>query len=383
MVQELMLKMKGLPTAKVNVQMFKTDQKSLLQTICKSTDTHVADITAEFKDFLKDCCKWDDSCYGYAYPAIFFRTLGIFSLQNAIDFACEVKNNQSATYTSLLSTYPVGTQIVIKQCMKKLSTNEAYAYLQRDKIAVKTSTVQEQGPSDEDEPLSTIATIQANITRAVTHRTTSWRVTNSTAETYEEWSRQQKRQAERGKRILQDQLIKQYKKSMKLWNVNKSQYTDIPVQNADRDDKNILQSAYEEKYVDNQDPNDTIEAPGVNFDLYKYKTQLCVEISTDDDDDEILMYFKPVWPTDMTLEIMRNQYKFLKKDSKIYATFDDQTILCFAYQEGVVKRIAKSLLSENDSKHEPRPGGAASGRRVAFDPSLKTTPLPDSDDVDL
>ena len=170
---------------------------------------------------------------------------------------------------------------------------------------------------------------------------------------------------------------------MKLWNVNKSQYTDITVQVADRDDKNILQSACEEKYVDNQDPNDTIEAPGVNFDLYNYKTQLCVEISTDDDDDEILMYFKPVWPTEMTLEIMRNQYQFLKKDSKIYATFDDQTILCFAYQEGVVKRIAKSLLSENDSKHEPRPGGAVSGRRITFDPSLKTTPLPDSDNVDL
>jgi hypothetical protein len=267
--------------------------------------------------------------------------------------------------------------------MKKLSTNEAYAYLQRDKIAVKTSTVQEQGPSDEDELLGPLETIQKIITRTVTHRTTSWRVTNSTAETYEEWSRQQKRQAERGKRILQDQLIKQYKKSLKLWNVNELPYTDTLVQDAERDDKNILYRAYEEKYLDNQDPNDTIEAPGVNFDLYKYKTQLSVDVSTEDDDDEILMYFKPVWPTDMTLEIMRNHQYQLKKDSKIYATFDDQTILCFAYQEGVVKRIAKSLLSENDSKHEPRPGGAVSGRRITFDPSLKTTPLPDSDNVDL
>ena len=383
MVHELMLKIKGLPTAKVNVQMFKKDQKSLLQTICKSTDKHVADITEEFKDFLKDCCKWDDSCYGYAYPAIFFRTLGIFSLQNAIDFACEVKNNQSATYTSLLSTYSVGTQIVIKQCMKKLSTNEAYAYLRRDKMAVKTSTVQEQGPSDEDEPLSTIATIQANITRAVTHRTTSWRVTNSTAETYEEWSGQQKRQAERGKRILQDQLIKQYKKSLKLWNVDKSPYTDTPVQDAERDDKNILQSAYEEKYVDTQDPNDTIEAPGVNFDLYKYKTQLRVEISTDDDDNDIFVYFKPVWPAEMTLEILRNQFQHLNRDSRIYAKFDDETILCFAYEEGVVQTFASSLMRETAPRYQPPSNGAAPRRRVTFDLSLDAPSLPDSDDVDL
>jgi hypothetical protein len=267
--------------------------------------------------------------------------------------------------------------------MKKLSTNEAYAYLQRDKIAVKTSTVQEQGPSDEDEPLSTIATIQANITRAVTHRTTSWRVTNSTAETYEEWSRQQKRQAEKGKRILQDQLIKQYKKSLKLWNVNKSQYTDIQVQHADRDDNNILQSAYEEQYSDNRDVNATIEAPGVNFDLYNYKTQLCVEISTDDDDDEILMYFKPVWPTEMTLEILRNKHQVLKKDDKIYAKFDDETILCFAYEEGVIQSFVTSLSPQNASRYQPPSKGAAPGRRVTFASSLHTSPLSDSDDVDL
>jgi hypothetical protein len=380
MVQELMLKIKGLPTAKVNVQMFKTDQKSLLQTICKSTDTHVADITEEFKFFLKDCCKWDD-CYGYAYPAIFFRTLGIFSLQNAIDFACEVKNNQSATYTSLLSTYPVGTQIVIKQCMKKLSTNEAYAYLQRDKIAVKTSTVQEQGPSDEDEPLGPIETIQKRITRAMTHKTTSWRVTNSTAEIYEEWFRIQERQAKRGNRILQDQLIKQYKKSVQLWKMNESPYPDTLVQVPERDDENILFRAYEEKYVDKRNPNDTIEAPGVNFDLYNYKTQLRVDVSAEDDDDEIMRYFKPVWPTVMTMEMLRN--KDLKKD-KIYAKFDDKTILCFEYEKGVMQSFASLLSPEKAPRYQPPPDGAASGRRIRFaEPSLDAPLLPDSDDVDL
>lgn len=385
MVYALMVQIKGLQTAKVNVQMFKTDQKSLLQTICKSTDTNVADITDEFKSFLKDCCKWDDTCYGYAHPAIFFRTLGIFSLQNAIDFACEVKNNQSATYTTLLSTYPLGTQIVIKQCMKKLSTNEAYGYLRREKITVKTSTAQEQGPSDEDEPVGSLEMIQENITRAMTHRTTSWKITNSTDATYKEWSEIQKRQAERGgKRNLQVLLIKQYKKSLKSWRVQKQEFTDSQVQEAERDDKNILRNAWDDQYVDDRNENATLEAPGVNFDLYKYDTQLRVDTSADDDDDDVFLFFKPVWPVEMTLEILRNQYTFLQRNSKIYAIFDDKTILCFEYQESVVERVANNLVPSNWSEHEPPVRGAGS-RRVTFarDVSLHTPSFSDTNDIYL
>ena len=384
MVQELMLKIKGLPTARVKVQMFKTDQKSLLQTICKSTDEHVEDITEEFKCFLKDCCKWDD-CFGYAYPAIFFRTLGIFSLQNAIDFACEVKNNQSATYTSLLSTYPIGTQIVIKQCMKKLSTNEAYGYLRREKIVVKTSTVKEQGPSDEDEPMDPIEAIQQTITRVVTHRTTSWKVTNSTATTYAEWSVLQKRQAERGKRNLQDQLIKQYKKSLKSWRVQKEAFAGSETQEVERDDKNILRNAWEEQYVDSRVQNATIEAPGVNFDSYKYDTQFHVDISADDDDAEVFIFFKPVWPTEMTLEILRNQYTFLKSKDKIYAIFDDQTILCFEYQDSFVENVSRLSNPESWDDSQPPPRGANSPqrRRVTWSHSVQAPPLPDTNDVYL
>lgn len=383
MVQELMLKIKGLPTARVKVQMFKTDQKSLLQTICKSTDKHVEDITEEFKCFLKDCCKWDD-CYGYAYPAIFFRTLGIFSLQNAIDFACEVKNNQSATYTSLLSTYPIGTQIVIKQCMKKLSTNEAYGYLRREMIVVKTSTVKEQGPSDEDEPMDPIEAIQRTIAKVVTHRRTSWHVTNSTETTYQEWSNTQKKQAQNGKRTLQDQLIKQYKKSLTSWRVQKQAFAGSEVQEADRDDNNILRNAWGEQHTDARDQNATIEAPGVNFDLYKYDTQLRVDTSADDDDDDVFFFFKPVWPVKMTLEILRNQYTFLKRDVKIYAIFDDKTILCFEYQESAVKKVANDSVPENWAEHQP-PARGAGPRRVTFarDVSLHTPSFSDTNDIYL
>ena len=386
MVQELMLKIKGLPTVRVKVQMFKTDQKSLLQTICKSTHEHVEDITEEFKGFLKDCCKWDD-CYGYAYPAIFFRTLGIFSLQNAIDFACEVKNNQSATYTSLLSTYPIGTQIVIKQCMKKLSTNEAYGYLRREKIVVKTSTVKEQGPSDasdEDEPVDPTKAVQQQITRAMTHRTTSWNVTNSTDSIYEEWSGIQKRQAEKGKRTLQDQLIKQYKKSLKSWRVQKQAFAGSEAQEAQRDDNNILRNAWGEQYADGRDPNAKIEAPGVNFDSYKYDTQFRVDISADHDDAEDFIFFKPEWPTEMTLEILRNQYTYLSQGVKIYAIFDDKNILCFEYQESVVERVANDSVPSNWLEHQPPVRGAGS-RRVTFagDVSLHTPSFSDTNDIYL
>jgi hypothetical protein len=214
----------------------------------------------------------------------------------------------------------------------------------------------------------------------MTHKTTSWRVTNSTAETYEEWVRIQERQAKKF-RILQDQLIKQYKKSLQQWNVNESSYPDTQVQVPERDDENILCRAYEEQYLDNQDQNDTIEAPGVIFDLYKYKTQLRVDVSTEDDDDEILRYFKPVWPTVMTLEMLRN--KDLKKD-KIYAKFDDETILCFEYEKDVIQNVANWLNPQNASRFQPPSDGAALGRRVRFaNSSLDAPPLPDSDDVDL
>jgi hypothetical protein len=385
MVEALMLKIKGLPTARVKVQMFKTDQKSLLQTICKSTDEHVEDITEEFKCFLKDCCKWDD-CYGYAYPAIFFRTLGIFSLQNAIDFACEVKNNQSATYTSLLSTYPIGTQIVIKQCMKKLSTNEAYGYLRREKIVVKTSTVKEQGPSDEDEPIDPIEAIQQTIARVVTHRTTSWHVTNSTESTYQEWFDIQQKQAQKGKRTLQDQLIKQYKKSLTQWRVQNQAFAGSEAQEAERDDNNILRQAWGEQYANGRNTNATIEAPGVNFDSYKYDTQFRVDISADYDDAEVFIFFKPIWPTEMTLEILRNQFIYLGRGKKIYAIFDDKTILCFEYHESVLEKVLARVDPTRWPDSQPP---ERNGRKVTFAgsttkvASLNTPPLPDTNDIYL
>ena len=389
MVYELMVSIKGVSILPVRVEMFKEDENSLLQQICRSTDKKNPKITDEFQGFLKDCCKWE-KCSAYAYPAIFFRTLGIFTLPNAIDFACEVKNNQSATYTTLLSTYPVGTQIVIKQCMKKLSTNEAYGYLRREKIAVKTDTLIEQGPSDEDDepppPPGIVGAIQALFASTKT----SWDVThrNSTDADYQTWSEMQKKQAGRGKRILPEELMKKYKKSVESWRVKKEKFDGVDEQKLDRDDNNILLIAEDTHHIDFNDPNATLKASGMDFGgkTYKYKTQLRGEIYSDDDDDEWVLYCKPIWPHKMDLDILRTRHQQVLKDRhKIYAIFDKETILRFEYRD--TSLLASILSPEKQDQHQPK-GSKTSPRRVQFagvptQVSLDTPPLSDTNDVYL
>ncbi len=123
-------------TGDVQVTMFKKNQLSLFHVLCASVDEHLPQLSEDFKLFLKDCCRWrvkikadDPEPEAGSSPTIIFRTLGIYSLQNAIDFACGIQSNTNKTYSSLLASYPVGAQILIQQCMTKLSGNEAYAYI--------------------------------------------------------------------------------------------------------------------------------------------------------------------------------------------------------------------------------------------------------------
>jgi hypothetical protein len=141
-------------TGAVDVTMF-ADQKSssLFEIICASVETRPP-ISDDFNIFLKECCRWKETngALSGSSPKIFFRTLGIFSLQNAIDFACDIRANPNKTYTSLLASYPAGAQIIIQQCMKRLSGNEAYAYIGRneDVPSVKTAETNEQVDSDDE-----------------------------------------------------------------------------------------------------------------------------------------------------------------------------------------------------------------------------------------
>jgi hypothetical protein len=52
----------------------------------------------------------------------------IFSLQGAMDFAFDMQTGQNEVYSKMLLSYPIGTQIVIKQCMKKFTENGTPAY---------------------------------------------------------------------------------------------------------------------------------------------------------------------------------------------------------------------------------------------------------------
>jgi hypothetical protein len=140
-------------TLKSSVLMFKNNNNSLFHEICVRTHSYTEEIAGDFKLFLCEVCRWKDADVNQpASPDIFFRTLGIYSLQNAIDFAFEVKQNQNATYSTLLSSYPVGAQMTIKQCMKKLTENEAYAYIHRDDLVTAISALTLHAPDDDGGP---------------------------------------------------------------------------------------------------------------------------------------------------------------------------------------------------------------------------------------
>lgn len=115
-------------TRKISVSMMeKKDRCSLFHEICASVSNCDDTIQEDLKSFLEEACLWDTTD-GYS-PVVFFRTMRIFSLQNAMDFAYDVQTGQNDAYSKVLLSYPIGTQIVIKQCMKKLTENGTPAYL--------------------------------------------------------------------------------------------------------------------------------------------------------------------------------------------------------------------------------------------------------------
>jgi len=154
--------------------------------------------------------------------------------------------------------------------------------------------------------------------------------------------------------ILQQELMKKYKKSVEIWNVKKEKFEGVDEQTPDRDDNSKLLTAQDVLYIDYRDPQATLRAPGVDFGgkQYKYRTQLPVEIYNDEDDDEHIIYCKPIWPDKMTLDILRTRHQqFLRDGVKIYAIFDEETILCFEYRDTSV--LSSFFSPENNEIHGP------------------------------
>ena len=137
--------------SKIKVTMFTKDAKntSLFHQICESTDKSTDNIDKDFELFLRESCKWNE--VDGQSPVIFFRIMRIFSLQTAIDFAFEMQRTESKTYLNLLSSYPVGTQILIRQCIKKLTDVTAFAYLNRESSVPKPKEDREKNEDSDDE----------------------------------------------------------------------------------------------------------------------------------------------------------------------------------------------------------------------------------------
>ena len=119
-------------TRKISVSILSKDDKrvSLFQEICNSVSESQDKIEEDLKSFLEEGCLWDTTdCNS---PVVFFLSMRIFSLQSAMDFAFDIQSGQNEVYSKMLLSYPIGTQIIIKQCMKKLTENGAPGYFLHD-----------------------------------------------------------------------------------------------------------------------------------------------------------------------------------------------------------------------------------------------------------
>jgi hypothetical protein len=119
-------------TKKIPVSITSKDDKrvSLFREICDSVCESEDKIQEDLKSFLEEGCLWDNT--GNNSPVVFFLTMRIFSLQSAMDFAFDLQTGPNEVYAKMLLSYPIGTQIIIKQCMKKLTENGTPAYFIRD-----------------------------------------------------------------------------------------------------------------------------------------------------------------------------------------------------------------------------------------------------------
>jgi hypothetical protein len=224
--------MKTTKTSKASVLMFKENKKSLFHELCASTHIETEKVASDFKLFLCEACRWkDEDVNQESSPDIFFRTLGIYSLQNAIDFAFEVKQTQNNTYTAMLSSYPVGAQMTIKQCMKKLTENEAYAYIQRDGLdtAMSALTLTAQNNDDDDDAPDPVLEMWKNFEKLVgdCFAVSDWRV--DFLPNTDEAERDRLLALSNDQSLLRTVLIHSYKRTLLTW-IKTTSLSDLAVE---------------------------------------------------------------------------------------------------------------------------------------------------------
>jgi hypothetical protein len=202
-------------TEHIKVEMFdsdtekneKTEKTSLFREICDSVQKN-PDIDDDFKTFLNEVCRWNATNES-TNPAIFFRSMRILSLKNAIDFAFEYSNQQNPIYTKMLSIYPIGTQIILKQCLQNLNEG-GIAYLSRihENASFDSSDLDEDEDDDDDDDDD--GGIFAKVKAIVEGKTTFWNVDVDLKTESEDLSGFSKR--------ICDQLLAEYKLKIK-WRI--------------------------------------------------------------------------------------------------------------------------------------------------------------------
>jgi hypothetical protein len=155
---------------KINVSMMNKNDKrvSLFREICASISDSNDEIEPDLKNFLTEGCLWEstDDCS----PVVFFKTMRIFSLQGAMDFAFDIQTGQNEVYSKMLLSYPIGTQIVIKQCMKKLTENGTPAY-----FITENEDEDPVSDIDDDEVKVDVTAIGSMIASIGTNQKTQWK----------------------------------------------------------------------------------------------------------------------------------------------------------------------------------------------------------------
>jgi len=155
---------------KINVSMMSKNDKrvSLFREICESISDSKDEIEPDLENFLMEGCLWEstDDCS----PVLFFKTMRIFSLQGAMDFAFDIQTGQNEVYSKMLLSYPIGTQIVIKQCMKKLTENGTPAY-----FITENENEDPVSDIDDDEVKVDVTAIGSMIASIGTNQKTQWK----------------------------------------------------------------------------------------------------------------------------------------------------------------------------------------------------------------
>jgi hypothetical protein len=330
-------------TGVMNVTMFKKNKSSLFQLICESVDCDddVEPLAADFNLFLEKCCRWhetNENAVTGSSPKVIFRTLGIFNLQNAIDFACEMKANPNKTYLSLLASYPLGTQMVIQQCMKKLSSNEAYAWINQPAKVTPVVAVEKESDDDDDEDTTLagrLLNIEDSIMKALFHSFWSVDITETVVPADNQAAAVREDE-------MAVKLLKQYKKSIVEWKFILSNDEAELVQSAEPGEnlKQLLKGFIEGHYIHDDPETCELKVTGKLYDpRISYRVQ-----ATPKEGLYSNFVCSPICPSQLKFSTTtQNDVEEMRDGQQFKKTWDSSTITFTLINKTVTDGVVKDV----------------------------------------